>query len=35
MSLGAQFAVYWPGSLGYQVQGAIDEVKILNGMRTV
>jgi xylose isomerase len=27
--LGAQFAVYWPGSLGYQVQGAIDEVKML------
>jgi xylose isomerase len=27
--LGAQFAVYWPGSLGYQVQGAIDEVKVL------
>lgn len=27
--LGAQFAVYWPGSLGYQVQGAIDELKVL------
>lgn len=27
--LGAQFAVYWPGTLGYQVQGAIDEVKML------
>src|SRR3954447_2787670 len=27
--LGAQFAVYWPGSLGYQVQGTIDEVKTL------
>jgi xylose isomerase len=27
--LGAEFAVYWPGSLGYQVQGAIDEVKML------
>jgi xylose isomerase len=27
--LEAQFAVYWPGSLGYLVQGAIDEVKML------
>ncbi|MDZ4800095.1 MAG: TIM barrel protein [Bryobacteraceae bacterium] len=27
--LGAQFAVYWPGSLGYQVQGAIDEMQML------
>ena len=27
--LGASFAVYWPGSLGYYVQGAIDEVKTL------
>jgi xylose isomerase len=27
--LGAQFAVYWPGSLGYFVQGAIDEVETL------
>jgi xylose isomerase len=27
--LGAQFAVYWPGTLGYQVQGAVDEVKML------
>ncbi len=27
--LGASFAVYWPGSLGYQVQGAIDEVQTL------
>ena len=27
--LGAQFAVYWPGSLGYQVQGAIDETQTL------
>lgn len=27
--LGAQYAVYWPGTLGYQVQGAIDEVKML------
>ena len=24
--LGASFAVYWPGSLGYYVQGAIDEM---------
>ncbi|MDX2153231.1 MAG: TIM barrel protein [Bryobacteraceae bacterium] len=27
--LGAQFAVYWPGSLGYLVQGAIDELQTL------
>jgi xylose isomerase len=27
--LGAQFAVYWPGSLGYYVQGAIDEMETL------
>jgi xylose isomerase len=27
--LGAAYAVYWPGSLGYFVQGAIDEVKTL------
>jgi xylose isomerase len=27
--LGASFAVYWPGSLGYYVQGAVDEVKTL------
>jgi xylose isomerase len=27
--LGAEFAVYWPGTLGYQVQGAIDEIKML------
>jgi len=27
--LGAQFAVYWPGSLGYLVQGAIDETQTL------
>ena len=27
--LGAKFAVYWPGSLGYYVQGAIDEVETL------
>jgi xylose isomerase len=27
--LGAQFAVYWPGSLGYYVQGAIDETDSL------
>jgi xylose isomerase len=27
--LGARYAVYWPGSLGYQVQGAIDETQTL------
>ncbi len=27
--LGAQFAVYWPGTLGYMVQGAIDEMQTL------
>lgn len=27
--LGARFAVYWPGSLGYQVQGAIEETNTL------
>ena len=27
--LGAQFAVYWPGSLGYQVQGAVEETQTL------
>jgi len=27
--LGAQFAVYWPGSLGYYTQGAIDEADSL------
>jgi xylose isomerase len=27
--LGAQYAVYWPGTLGYQVQGAIDETETL------
>ncbi len=27
--LGANFAVYWPGSLGYYVQGAIDELDTL------
>ena len=27
--LGARFAVYWPGSLGYKVQGAIDETQTL------
>ena len=27
--LGASYAVYWPGSLGYQVQGAIDELQTL------
>ncbi len=27
--LGARYAVYWPGSLGYQVQGAIEETNTL------
>ena len=27
--LGASFAVYWPGTLGYMVQGAIDETQTL------
>jgi xylose isomerase len=27
--LGARFVVYWPGSLGYYVQGAIDETETL------
>jgi xylose isomerase len=27
--LGASYVVYWPGSLGYQIQGAIDEVQTL------
>jgi xylose isomerase len=27
--LGAQFAVYWPGTLGYMVQGAVDETEML------
>jgi Xylose isomerase len=27
--LGASFAVYWPGSLGYYVQGAIEETETL------
>lgn len=27
--LGASYAVYWPGSLGYSVQGAIDEMQTL------
>ena len=27
--LGAQFAVYWPGSLGYSVQGAVEETQTL------
>ncbi len=27
--LGAQYAVYWPGSLGYYTQGAVDEVQTL------
>lgn len=27
--LGAQFAVYWPGTLGYQFQGIVDETVML------
>ncbi|HUQ94240.1 MAG TPA: TIM barrel protein [Bryobacteraceae bacterium] len=27
--LGASFAVYWPGSLGYQIQGAVEETETL------
>jgi xylose isomerase len=27
--LGAQYAVYWPGSLGYLVQGAVEETQTL------
>jgi xylose isomerase len=27
--LGAEYAVYWPGTLGYYVQGAIDETQTL------
>ena len=27
--LGAEFAVYWPGSLGYYVQGAVEETQTL------
>lgn len=27
--LGAQFAVYWPGTLGYMIQGTIDETQTL------
>jgi xylose isomerase len=27
--LGAQFSIYWPGSLGYYVQGAIEETQTL------
>jgi xylose isomerase len=27
--LGASYVVYWPGSLGYEVQGAIDETQTL------
>jgi xylose isomerase len=27
--LGARFAVYWPGSLGYYVQGAVEETETL------
>ncbi len=29
--LEASFAVYWPGSLGYMMQGAVDEVEMLRG----
>jgi xylose isomerase len=28
-ALGANFAVYWPGSLGYYVQGAVEETETL------
>jgi len=28
-ALGARYAVYWPGSLGYFVQGAVDEMQSL------
>lgn len=28
-TLGASYAVYWPGALGYYVQGAVDEVQTL------
>ena len=28
-TLGAKFAVYWPGSLGYYVQGAVEETQTL------
>ncbi len=27
--LGAQFCVYWPGSLGYYIQGVVDEMQTL------
>lgn len=27
--LGASYAVYWPGSLGYQIQGAVEETETL------
>lgn len=27
--LGAQFIVYWPGTLGYQFQGVVDEIQML------
>jgi len=27
--LGASYVVYWPGSLGYQIQGAVEEVQTL------
>ena len=28
-ALGARYAVYWPGSLGYYVQGAVEETDTL------
>lgn len=28
-NLGAQFIVYWPGTLGYQLQGIVDETRML------
>ncbi len=28
-ALGAQYAVYWPGTLGYMIQGAIEETETL------
>lgn len=28
--LGAQFCVYWPGSLGYYIQGAVEETQALH-----
>ena len=27
--MGAKFAVYWPGSLGYYIQGAVEETQTL------